>query len=135
MARYQMSYGFTDPNAIEAKSPPPPKVVQKKEKVDKEQKKAEAKKKAQEPPTWFDVDEAHNTSVYISGLPLDITLEELTALVTKYGLLARDEKNKDKIKLYRDKDGELKGDACCTYIKVSAFLLFHLFTFRLSACH
>lgn len=122
MARYQMSYGFTDPNATgatdknsEKPKPPPPQ-----QKLTKEQKKAEAKRKAQEPPTWFEVDEAHNTAIYVSGLPLDITLEELTELFNKCGLIARDEKGKDKIKLYRDSAGELKGDALCTYIKVES---------------
>ncbi|XP_043275183.1 HIV Tat-specific factor 1 homolog [Venturia canescens] len=119
MARYQMSYGFVDPNqgAEPKKAPEPTKVP---EKLDKEQKKAEAKRKAAEPPTWFEIDEAHNTAVYISGLPLDITLDELTELVTKCGLIARDEKNKNKIKLYRDANGEPKGDALCTYIKVES---------------
>lgn len=118
MAKYQMSYGFVDPNqeTVSKKAPEPVKVP---EKMDKEQKKAEAKRKAAEPPTWFEIDEAHNTAVYISGLPLDITMDELTELVTKCGLIARDEKNKNKIKLYRDANGEPKGDALCTYIKVS----------------
>ena len=112
-----MSYGFVDPNqSSEPKKPPEPKVSAK---VDKEQKKAEAKRKASEPPTWFEIDQAHNTAIYISGLPMDITMDELTELVTKCGLLARDEKNKNKIKLYRDSNGDPKGDALCTYIKVS----------------
>lgn len=119
MARYQMSYGFTDANATENKteeSLPHPEISQK---VDKEQRKADAKRKAQEPPTWFEVDEAHNTVIYVSGLPLDTNMEEVTELVSKCGLIARDEKGKDKIKLYKDSDGEVKGDALCTYIKVT----------------
>lgn len=121
MARYQMNYGFTDtdssqPKPQEPKQPPP----LQKAKEEKEQRKAEAKRKAQEPPTWFEVDEAHNTAIYVSGLPLDITMEELTQLFTKCGLLARDEKGKDKIKLYKDSNGEPKGDALCTYIKVES---------------
>lgn len=119
MAKYQMNYGFTDgsvsqPKPPELKQPPPPQKI----KEEKEQRKAEAKRKAQEPPTWFEVDEAHNTAIYVSGLPLDITMEELTQLFIKCGLIARDERGKDKIKLYRDGNGEPKGDALCTYIKV-----------------
>lgn len=121
LARYQMSYGFTDTSA--EKSPPEP-PVKVETKAEKEQRKAEAKRKAQEPSTWFEVDEAHNTAVYITGLPLDITMEELTAIVTKYGLLARDDKAKDKIKLYRDQDGQPKGDALVTYIKVGVLFIF-----------
>lgn len=126
MARYQMNYGFTDTNAShqpkppEPKQPPPPPPPHQKAKEEKEQRKAEAKRKAQEPPTWFEVDEAHNTAIYVSGLPLDITMDELTQLFTKCGLIARDERGKDKIKLYRDGNGEPKGDALCTYIKVES---------------
>lgn len=116
MARYQMSYGFTDSNAKETNSVQQPQELVK---VDKEKKKMEAKRKAQEPPTWFEVDEAHNTAIYVSGLPLDVTMEELTELFSKCGLMARDEKGKDKIKLYKDSNGQPKGDALCIYIKVS----------------
>lgn len=121
MARYQMNYGFTDtsvsqPKSTELKLNHP--FPQKNTKEEKEQKRIEAKRKAQEPPTWFEVDEAHNTAIYVSGLPLDITIDELTQLFTKCGLIARDEKGKDKIKLYKDSNGEPKGDALCTYIKV-----------------
>ncbi|XP_012288362.1 HIV Tat-specific factor 1 homolog [Orussus abietinus] len=119
MARYQMGYGFTDPEQAKSASPPRP-VKPVLSKAEKEEKKAEAKRKAQEPPTWFEVDEAHNTAIYVSGLPLDITLDELTELFSKCGLLARDEKGKDKIKLYRDAQGAPKGDALCTYIKVES---------------
>lgn len=128
MAKYQMSYGFTDtnippPKPSEPKPQPSPK---QKTKEEKEQRKLEAKRKAQEPPTWFEVDEAHNTAIYVSGLPLDITIEELTQLFTKCGLIARDEKGKDKIKLYRDGNGEPKGDALCTYIKVRGCMFYDL---------
>ncbi|KAG7208479.1 hypothetical protein KM043_014705 [Ampulex compressa] len=120
MARYQMSYGFSDSSAVESKPKEEPQPPEKP--PDKEQKKVEAKRKAQEPPTWFEVDEAHNTAIYVSGLPLDITLEELTELFGKCGLIARDEKGKDKIKLYKDSAGEPKGDALCTYIKKQMML-------------
>ncbi|XP_012057819.1 PREDICTED: HIV Tat-specific factor 1 homolog [Atta cephalotes] len=121
MAKYQMSYGFTDTSTPQPK-PPEPKQLPPTQKIkeEKEQRRVEAKRKAQEPPTWFEVDEAHNTAIYVSGLPLDITIEELTQLFTKCGLIARDEKGKDKIKLYKDGNGEPKGDALCTYIKVES---------------
>lgn len=116
MARYQMSYGFSDPNAADTTEVEEP---QQSAKVDKEKRRLEAKRKAQEPPSWFEVDEAHNTAIYVSSLPLDITMEELTELFTKCGLIARDEKGKNRIKLYRDSNGQPKGDALCIYIKVS----------------
>lgn len=119
MAMYQMSYGFADTSAPQSNpsEPKQPTSLQK-AKEEKEQKRTEAKRKAQEPPTWFEVDEAHNTAIYVSGLPLNITMDELTKLFTKCGLIARDERGKDKIKLYKDVNGEPKGDALCTYIKV-----------------
>ncbi|XP_011640758.1 HIV Tat-specific factor 1 isoform X2 [Pogonomyrmex barbatus] len=121
MAKYQMSYGFTDNSIPQSKSPESKEPLPtQKSKEEKEQKRAEAKRKAQEPPTWFEVDEAHNTAIYVSGLPLDITIEELTQLFNKCGLIARDERGKDKIKLYKDGNGEPKGDALCTYIKVES---------------
>ena len=111
-----MGYGFTDSNTAEKN--PEPAAPDVPPKIDKEQKRLEAKRKSQEPPTWFEIDEKHNTAIYVQGLPLDITMDELTELFSKCGLIARDEKGKDKIKLYRDRFGELKGDALCTYIKV-----------------
>ena len=117
MARYQMSYGFSDPNAADTTEVEEP---QQSAKVDKEKRRLEAKRKAQEPPSWFEVDEAHNTAIYVSSLPLDITMEELTELFTKCGLIARDEKGKNRIKLYRDSNGQPKGDALCIYIKVES---------------
>lgn len=118
MARYQMSYGFNNQNAEEPIVKPTVSVAQ--TKADKEQKRLDAKRKTQEPATWFEVDEQHNTSIYVHGLPLDITMDEVKELFTKCGLIARDEKGKDKIKLYRDSYNEIKGDALCTYIKVES---------------
>ncbi|XP_076277446.1 RRM1_TatSF1_like and RRM2_TatSF1_like domain-containing protein barc [Lasioglossum baleicum] len=117
MARYQMSYGFTEPSGSAST---PTEQPEQSAKVDKEKKKLDAKRKAQEPPTWFEVDEAHNTAIYVSGLPLDITMEELVELFSKCGLIARDEKGKNRIKLYRDSNGQPKGDALCIYIKVES---------------
>lgn len=116
-----MSYGFNTPNVEEANNDKPAVSIVAQSKADKEQKRLDAKRKTHEPPTWFEVDEQHNTSIYVHGLPLDVTLEEMTELFTKCGLLARDEKGKDKIKLYRDSYNEIKGDALCTYIKVENY--------------
>lgn len=131
MAKYQMSYGFTEAssstNAESKLMPKAPANIPETKKLTKEEKKAENKRKNQEPPTWFEVDEAHNTTIYIANLPLDVTMEEIKELVNKCGLLARDEKGKDKLKLYVDENGEVKGDARCTYIKVRIFSFFHLF--------
>lgn len=121
-------------------------------------------------PTWFDMEEEKNRNVYVSGLPLDITLEEFVEMMTKCGIIMEDDDGMSlcmlaifvvrvciqtvtfaypscsavweglwegdncsadlcthtvgnrKVKLYRDVDGELKGDALCCYLKVSGCL-------------
>ena len=65
------------------------------------------------------MDESKNTNVYISGLPTDITDDEFKELMSKYGLIMFDPiKKGPKLKLYRDENGEPKGDGRCCYIKV-----------------
>jgi HIV Tat-specific factor 1 len=83
--------------------------------------KRKKKGEPEKPAEWFDVDDDHNTNVYISNLPLDTTEEELLELMSKYGLVMKDlQTNKHKIKMYRDANGNFKGDALCTYIKVES---------------
>ena len=77
------------------------------------------KRKAEEP-TWFEVDDDHNTNVYVSDLPLDTTEDEFVELMKKCGLIMKDDNNQMKIKLYRDSQGNLKGDGRCCYIKVES---------------
>ena len=47
------------------------------------------------PPTaveWFELNEAKNTNIYVSGLPLDITLDEFKELMQqKGGIIAMDD--------------------------------------------
>lgn len=71
-------------------------------------------------PGWFEIDDAHNTRVYVSNLPDDIDEEEFLEIMSKCGLVMKDEKGQFKIKLYRSSDGQLKGDALCCYIKVES---------------
>uniref|UniRef100_A0A224YZ49 17S U2 SnRNP complex component HTATSF1 n=1 Tax=Rhipicephalus zambeziensis TaxID=60191 RepID=A0A224YZ49_9ACAR len=79
-----------------------------------------ATKGKQSEPGWFEIDDAHNTRVYVSNLPDDIDEEEFFELMSKCGLVMKDEKGQFKIKLYRTADGHLKGDALCCYIKVES---------------
>lgn len=56
----------------------------------------------------------------MSNLPLDITLEEFTELMSKCGMIMRDPNTqKYKVKLYTESNGQIKGDGLCDYIKVS----------------
>ena len=40
---------------------------------------------------WFDIEDAQNHNVYISGLPHDITQEEFAELMSKYGIIMEDD--------------------------------------------
>lgn len=66
------------------------------------------------------MDPTQNTKVYVSNLPLDITIDEFAELMGKCGLVMRDpQTQKYKLKLYTEKNGQIKGDGLCDYIKVS----------------
>ncbi|XP_074604409.1 RRM1_TatSF1_like and RRM2_TatSF1_like domain-containing protein barc [Brevipalpus obovatus] len=84
--------------------------------------KNDKKRKRDEPkPGWFEIDDDHNTSVYVSNLPLDTTEDDFIVLMKKCGLIMKDiDTGNFKIKLYNDKQGNFKGDALCTYIKVES---------------
>uniref|UniRef100_A0A8C6SKK1 HIV-1 Tat specific factor 1 n=1 Tax=Neogobius melanostomus TaxID=47308 RepID=A0A8C6SKK1_9GOBI len=69
-------------------------------------------------PGWFDIDDHKNTNVYVSGLPLDIGTEEFVELMSKCGIVMRDPVTEEyKVKLYKDREGNLKGDGLCCYLK------------------
>ncbi|KAJ2081211.1 hypothetical protein GGI09_007645 [Coemansia sp. S100] len=65
-----------------------------------------------------------NTSVYISGLPLDTTEEEVGEYFSQCGAIMPDIlTNKPRIKLYRNSDDTLKGDAVVTFFKAPSVQL------------
>ncbi|XP_032993163.1 HIV Tat-specific factor 1 isoform X1 [Lacerta agilis] len=67
---------------------------------------------------WFHVEEQRNTNVYVTGLPPDITKDEFVQVMSKCGIVMRDPQTEEpKIKLYKDKEGNLKGDGLCCYLK------------------
>uniref|UniRef100_A0A182YPV3 RRM domain-containing protein n=1 Tax=Anopheles stephensi TaxID=30069 RepID=A0A182YPV3_ANOST len=81
--------------------------------------KGKKRKAPPEPPKWFDLAPEHNTKVYVSNLPTDISEEEFGEVMSKCGMVMKDPKtHKLKLKLYREADGTLKGDGLCHYIKV-----------------
>ncbi|XP_041515443.1 HIV Tat-specific factor 1 homolog [Microtus oregoni] len=67
---------------------------------------------------WFHVEEDRNTNVYVTGLPPDITVDEFIQLMSKFGIIMRDPQTEEfKVKLYKDNQGNLKGDGLCCYLK------------------
>ena len=58
--------------------------------------------------------------IYVTGLPPDVSTDELAEHFGKCGAIARDVENAPKIKLYRDDAGALKGDASFCYANASS---------------
>lgn len=64
-------------------------------------------------------------SFFYLGLPPDITKEEFVEVMSKCGIIMRDPQTEEpKIKLYKDKEGNLKGDGLCCYLKVTCAFQF-----------
>ncbi|XP_059943891.1 HIV Tat-specific factor 1 isoform X1 [Mesoplodon densirostris] len=123
IATYQANYGFSndgassstanvqDVSARTAEEPP-----QRKSPEPSDTKKRGEKRKTES--GWFHVEEGRNTNVYVSGLPPDITVDEFIQLMSKFGIIMRDPQTEEfKVKLYKDNQGNLKGDGLCCYLK------------------
>ncbi|KAK3329411.1 hypothetical protein B0H66DRAFT_23495 [Apodospora peruviana] len=77
-----------------------------------------------------------NSAVYVTGLPLDTTVEEVAAHFSKKcGVIAEEiDSGRPRIKLYKDENGNFKGDALVVFFKPEsvdqAILLLHENYFR-----
>jgi HIV Tat-specific factor 1 len=60
-----------------------------------------------------------NTAVYVTGLPSDVTIEEVAEVFSrKCGVIAEEiDSGKPRVKLYTDEKGEFKGDALIVFFK------------------
>ncbi|XP_073399652.1 17S U2 SnRNP complex component HTATSF1 [Dendrobates tinctorius] len=131
LAMYQANYGYTasenentEPSAApkEMKEEQKPKKDPKPEPEQSDQKAKGEKRKAD--PGWFNVEDGRNTNVYVTGLPPDITNDEFIQIMSKCGIIMRDLQSEEyKIKLYKDKEGNLKGDGLCCYLKIESVQL------------
>mmetsp|Transcript_9206 Transcript_9206/g.22610 ORF Transcript_9206/g.22610 Transcript_9206/m.22610 type:complete len:569 (-) Transcript_9206:264-1970(-) len=83
------------------------------EKVGQKRKRKKKKKKG-----WKKFDNAPH--VYVQGLPKDITVDEIHEHFKKAGRIAKNIDNTPRIKIYKDKDGNVKGDGLVTYLFVES---------------
>ncbi|KAK5663476.1 hypothetical protein OQA88_3906 [Cercophora sp. LCS_1] len=60
-----------------------------------------------------------NTAVYVTGLPFDVTVEEVADLFSrKCGVIAEEiDSGRPRVRLYTDVDGNFKGDALIVFFK------------------
>ncbi|XP_072301879.1 17S U2 SnRNP complex component HTATSF1 [Eucyclogobius newberryi] len=106
----------TEKPAEVAKTPTPDSAAEAKPDMAQDTDQKGEKRKADQ--GWFDIDEDKNTNVYVSGLPPDIGADEFAELMSKCGIVMKDPITEEyKVKLYKDKEGNLKGDGLCCYLK------------------
>lgn len=84
---------------------------------EKKRLKRERDKLKKEQKKYVFVEQQNARSVYLSGLPVDITVDEIHEFCKRGGLVQKDEQGNPRIKLYRDNQGQPKGDATVFYFK------------------
>ncbi|KAI5296705.1 hypothetical protein KEM55_005726, partial [Ascosphaera atra] len=59
-----------------------------------------------------------NSAVYVTNLPHDVTVEEVSDVFSKCGVIAEEiDRGRPRIKLYTDDQGNFKGDALVVYFR------------------
>ncbi|XP_051886242.1 HIV Tat-specific factor 1 [Pristis pectinata] len=120
LATYHANYGFIEETSASSggdSTNTKTGVAEKPSGVSTSQKDAKGEKRKADA-GWIDVEEQKNTSVYVTGLPPDITPDEFVELMSKFGIIIQHPETEEyKIKLYKDKEGNLKGDGLCSYLK------------------
>eukprot|EP00842_Homolaphlyctis_polyrhiza_P000177 jgi/Hompol1/115/HPOL_005228-RA len=59
-----------------------------------------------------------NTAVYVTGLPFNATVDQVKQVFSKCGIILEDPTTQaPKIKLYKDSNGDFKGDALVIFLK------------------
>jgi HIV Tat-specific factor 1 len=64
-----------------------------------------------------------NTAVYVRGLPVDTTHDELIERFRKFGVLEEDDEGEPKVKMYAKDDGVFSGEALVVYFKEDSVAL------------
>lgn len=82
------------------------------------------RKREQKPKEEVVKEEKINTAIYVTGLPHDTTIEEVAEVFKLAGVFFIDPiSNEPKIKLYKDSEGKLKGDALVMYLREESVAL------------
>ncbi|KAL8701214.1 MAG: hypothetical protein Q9201_005038, partial [Fulgogasparrea decipioides] len=65
--------------------------------------------------------ERKNTAVYVTNLPPDVSVQEVSDVFSRCGVIAEEiDRRKPRIKLYTDDDGNFKGDALILYFRAES---------------
>ncbi|KAL9010557.1 MAG: hypothetical protein Q9173_004514, partial [Seirophora scorigena] len=65
--------------------------------------------------------ERKNTAVYVTNLPLDVSVQEVSDVFSRCGVIAEEiDRGKPRIKLYADDNGNFKGDALILYFRAES---------------
>ncbi|THH27841.1 hypothetical protein EUX98_g6337 [Antrodiella citrinella] len=64
-----------------------------------------------------------NTAVYVTGLPVDTTHDEIIERFSKFGLIEEDYDGEPKVKMYARDDGTFSGEALVVYFKEESVML------------